>query len=132
MPIIPGGRVLLLGAPPGRVESLDAVELLGLSRSIVGGTSVALLLLCLRCLFDDAVAFLAMEDAPGPGVVFGGAAAMGTTPLPPMAATAPLLPKWLLGVVPAVLPPEPGPALAGLSPSLALPARTPDGGVTAC
>lgn len=63
--------------------------------------------------------------APGPGLVLGGAAAIGTTPLPP---TDPEFPKWLLGVLPAVLPPEGGP-LDGLSTSLLLEARLEAGGV---
>lgn len=112
---------------------MDVVELLGLSRSIVLEVISALpLLLCLRCLFDDVAVFL-MDDAPGPGAVFGGAAAMGTTPLPPMAAADdPVLPKWLFGVLPAVLPPEPGPTLAGLSTSFEPTARVAEGGVAAC
>jgi hypothetical protein len=67
-----------------------------------------------------------MADAPGPGICLGGAAAMAITPLPPLPLVdEALLPKWLLGVLPAVLAPERPPL--GLSPS---PARC-EGGVAA-
>lgn len=83
------------------------------------------LLLCLRCLLDGAVAGRDMDDeAPGPGVVFSGAAAIGITPLPP---TTVAPPYWLPGVLPAVR----CPLLPGLSPSLLLLGRFIDGGVTA-
>lgn len=83
------------------------------------------LLLCLRCLLDGAVAGRDADDeapAPGPGVVFIGAAAIGTTPLPP---TMVAPPYWLPGVLPAVC----CPLLLGLSPSLLLLGRFADGGV---
>ena len=89
-----------------------------------------MLLLCRRCRFDDEVGALWIEDAPapGPGLVFGGAAAIGTTPFPPTAPLDPAFPKWLFGVLPAVLAPEAGP-LEGLSTSLLLEARLEAGGV---
>jgi hypothetical protein len=63
---------------------------------------------------------LGKDDAPGPGVDFGGAAAIGTTPFPPTALDEEPPPPWkLVGVLPAVLPPEAGP-LTGLSASLPL------------
>lgn len=81
--------------PPGRIDvwlwevriaSFEPVEVVGLSKSIPDGISPAVLLLCLRCRFDDVAELLAIADAPGPGIALGGAAAMGMTPLPPMAA----------------------------------------------
>lgn len=114
--------------PIGRAASLDPVDS-GLSMSMLIGASAVMLLLCRRCRFEDTVAGLELEDAPGPGLVFGGAAAIGTTPLPPTApAEEPEPPKWLFGVLPAVLPPDVGP-LEGLSTSLMLEARLEAGGV---
>lgn len=71
--------------PMDRHGSLDPAVSLGLSISIPEEPSVPALLLCLRCRLDEAEAAPDREadDAPGPGVAFGGAAAMGTTPLPP-------------------------------------------------
>lgn len=65
--------------------SLDPVEFSGLSTSI-DSEGPELLLLRL-CLFDGAEGFTlrGKEAAPGPGAFLGGAAAMGTTPLPPTA-----------------------------------------------
>jgi len=46
--------------------------------------------------------------APGPGVAFGGAAAIGTTPLPPLIPVVPTEdpadPWYEVGVLPAVVP----------------------------
>lgn len=61
----------------------------GLSSSMADEFAVLSLLLCLRCLFEGAVAGRDMEEAPGPGAVFSGAAAIGTTPLPPTMAAPP-------------------------------------------
>lgn len=73
-----------------------------------------------------------IEAAPGPGVDFGGAAAIGTTPLPPTAPAAePALPWKLVGLLPAVFPPEATP-LAGDSTAFTLAARVVAGGVVAC
>lgn len=69
--------------PRDRAASLDPVVLAGLSISMPEGVSGPLLL-CRRCLFED-VAGLETEDAPGPGTVLRGAAAIGITPLPPTA-----------------------------------------------
>jgi hypothetical protein len=80
--------------PSGRVADSD-----GPSRSMAEEFVAPSLLLCLRCLFDDAVAGRDMEEAPGPGAVFSGAAAIGTTPFPP---TMVAPPYWLPGVLPAV------------------------------
>jgi hypothetical protein len=96
----------------------------GLSSSMADEFAVLSLLLCLRCLFDGAVAGRDMEEAPGPGAVFSGAAAIGTTPFPPTIAAPPY---WLPGVLPAVK----FPLLAGLSASLLLLGRFIDGGDTA-
>lgn len=96
----------------------------GLSSSMADEFAVLSLLLCLRCLFDGAVAGRDMEEAPGPGAVFSGAAAIGTTPLPPTMAAPPY---WLPGVLPAVK----FPLLVGLSASLLLLGRFIDGGDTA-
>lgn len=85
----------MLGVAP----SCRPIESPGPSRSIADD-EVPSLLLCLRCLLEDAVVGRDMDDeAPGPGVVLGGAAAMGTTPLPP---TMVAPPYWLPGVLPAV------------------------------
>lgn len=66
----------------GRAASLDPVDS-GLSMSIT--VASVMLLLCRRCRLEDTVAGLEADEAPGPGLVFGGAAAIGTTPLPPTA-----------------------------------------------
>lgn len=68
-------------------------------------------LLCRRCRFGaTACEREAVAAAPGPGVAFGGAAAMGTTPLPPEIPVVPTLepaePWYEVGVL-AVLPPAP-------------------------
>ncbi len=92
-----------------------------------GGWS-ATLLLWRRCRFEEEerAEVRGREAAPGPGAFLGGAAAMGTTPLP--LATAALLPWKLVGVLPAEAEP-----LAGLSMSWTLLARfcTAAGGVLA-
>jgi hypothetical protein len=89
--IMPPGRIGML-VPRARAASFEPVDS-GLSISIDARLSPPPLLLCLLCRFDDAVVFLDMEEAPGPGVDLGGAAAIGTTPLPPMAAVEePVLP----------------------------------------
>jgi hypothetical protein len=76
---------------PASLELVEAPP--GLSMSILGDISAPPLLLCLRWRFDDTVAGRTREEAPGPGVDFGGAAAMGTTPFPPMPpADEPVLP----------------------------------------
>lgn len=127
--IMPPGRECMAPGvdPKDRAASLEPVELLGLSISMPAMGSLGPLRLCLRWRFEDAAADLDKAAAPGPGVALGGAAAIGTTPLPP---TAPLddavLPNWLVGVLPAVLAPDA--ALLGLSPSLTLPIVA-DGGV---
>lgn len=85
--------------PPGvdprdRAASFEPVELLGLSISMLTGVSGGPLLLCRRWRFDDTVTGLVIAAAPGPGAVLGGAAAMGTTPLPPETPVDdPVLPK---------------------------------------
>lgn len=106
--------------------SLDPVEFSGLSTSIIGGASVvAATLLCRRWRFDD-VADRGKGAAPGPGTLLGGAAAIGTTPFIPAAEAAALK---FAGVLPPLLPPDPGP---GLSPSWLLLADRPgSGGVVA-
>jgi hypothetical protein len=97
--------------------SFDPVEFSGLSISmLLIDCSITTLLLCLRWRFDEddedeRAAVRGRDAAPGPGVLFGGAAAMGTTPFPP---TSPLV-----GVLPAVLLADAEP-LAGLSLPLAL------------
>lgn len=71
-----------------RDKSLEPAVSLGLSTSIPKPPSAPTLLLCLRCRFEEAEAAVdrEAEDAPGPGVALGGAAAIGTTPLPPTVA----------------------------------------------
>lgn len=70
--------------------SFDPVEFSGESTSML---SIALtLLLCRRCLLGATdILDRGMLDAaaPGPGVALGGAAAIGTTPLPPLIPVAP-------------------------------------------
>jgi hypothetical protein len=127
--------------PSDRAASLEPVEFSGLSTSMPPPLALPLptlsapaLLLCLRWRFDDMVIERGSDaaPAPGPGVFLGGAAAIGTTPFPPTAPPDDPALK-LVGVLPAVLPPDAPPTLAGLSPSLALPARVvADGGVVAC
>ena len=80
----------IMPIPTDLAASLDPVEFVGESISMV---SIALTpLLCLLCLFG-AVAVVergrVAAAAPGPGVSFGGAAAMGTTPFPPLIPVAP-------------------------------------------
>lgn len=76
--------------PIDRAASLEPVESCGLSISI---PSPPALLLCLRCRFAEIAMVRGREAAPGPGVAFGGAAAIGTTPFPPTApAMEPALP----------------------------------------
>lgn len=78
----PGIMDKLLVEANGRIASLDPVEV-GLSISMLIDESPTILLLCRRCRFEDMVEGREMEDAPGPGAVLGGAAAIGITPLPP-------------------------------------------------
>lgn len=77
-------------------RALISLKLLGLSISMADEDTLApSLLLCRRCRFDEADCCgwpgRVKDDAPGPGVDLGGAAAMGTTPLPPAAAEALML-----------------------------------------
>lgn len=83
-----------------RAASFDPVEFSGLSMSM---PSPPALLLCLRWRLAEIATLRGREAAPGPGVDLGGAAAIGTTPFPPAAAVVP----WkLVGLLPAVFPPE--------------------------
>jgi hypothetical protein len=103
---------LIIPIPSDFAASLEPVELSGESISIL---SMALtLLLCRLCLFGATVIFdrgPVDAAAPGPGVAFGGAAAIGTTPLPPVTPVVPEVepaePWYEVGVLPAVLPPFP-------------------------
>lgn len=118
--------------PGGRADSLDPVELSGLSMSIeVGECSTTTLLLWRRWRLEELAAAGrgGRAAAPGPGAFLGGAAAIGTTPLPPAIALDGPAPAWYpVGVFPADAEPP-----AGLSPSLALPARfCTVGGLLAC
>lgn len=80
----PGSPVL---DPSDRAASLDPVDVSGLSTSIAPDTSaVAAPLLWRRWRFDATAMVRGMGAAPGPGALFSGAAAMGTTPFPPTAA----------------------------------------------
>lgn len=116
--------------PIGRMASFDPVDS-GLSMSMPITPSPPLFLLWRRCRFEDTATGRDIEEAPGPGLAFGGAAAIGTTPLPPeMPLVEGAPPKWLLGVLPAVFAPDVG-ALTGLSPSLLLEGRLDAGGVVA-
>ena len=75
--------------PTDLAASFEPVEFAGLSMSI--DSICAAPLLPRLCRFDVPELLLPgrdVEAAPGPGAFFGGAAAIGTTPLPP---TAPLL-----------------------------------------
>jgi hypothetical protein len=69
--------------PRARAASLEPVELVGLSMSMLAWLSALPVLLCLRCRLED-VLLREPEEAPGPGVTFIGAAAMGTTDFPPI------------------------------------------------
>lgn len=105
----------------------------GASRSMPLEVSEPTLLLCRRWRFDDAAADRDADDAPGPGVAFGGAAAMGTAPFTPVVPTEePMFPKWLVGVLPAVLCPDATPPLPGLSTSFALTVRLAGGDAVLC
>ena len=129
LPVLPGvGKGVNPPVEPSeRAASLEPVEFSGLSMSMIW--SPPALLLWRRWRFEPMVDDLETEAAPGPGVLFGGAAAMGMTPFPPTTpADEPALPWKLVGVLPAVFTPE-TPPLAGLSLSLPLPARCCDGGV---
>lgn len=116
--------------PTERAASLDPVEFSGLSMSIPPPLSTAPLL-CLRCRLAETVMVRDMAAAPGPGADLGGAAAIGTTPLPPTAPVVdPALPWKLVGLLTAVFPPD-CPPLIGDSTGLTLPARLVAGGVAA-
>lgn len=70
--------------PRDRAASFDPVELPGLSISMPPTAwSPPALLLCRRCRFEPRVAVRERDAAPGPGALFGGAAAIGITPFPP-------------------------------------------------
>lgn len=78
-------------AAAAAAASFDPVELSGLSISMLLGdwSSATALLLWRRCRFDEeeeetvAAVRGGRAPAPGPGAFLGGAAAIGTTPLPP-------------------------------------------------
>lgn len=116
--------------PTDFAASFDPVEFSGESTSML---SIALtLLLCRRCRFGATATLvrgILDAAAPGPGVAFGGAAAMGTTPFPPLIPVAPTddpaEPWYEVGVLPAVLPPLPADpeTEGGLWDSLTLRAR---------
>lgn len=73
-------------APRERAISTEPTKLLGASISMADDANKPSPLLCRRCRFEEAVEGRELDDeAPGPGVAFGGAAAIGTTPLPPAA-----------------------------------------------
>jgi len=82
---------------------LDPVEFSGLSTSISPERSISTFLLCRLWRFELIDIDLEIEDAPGPGVDLGGAAAMGTTPFPPTAPAAPW--KFVEAVLPVALDP---------------------------
>jgi len=89
----------LLLEPSDRDASLDPVELSGLSMSMAAAAaamadwSPPAPLLWRRWRLEPVAADRGRDAAPGPGALFGGAAAMGTTPLPPTTPLAdPLLP----------------------------------------
>ena len=99
MPKLFDSMVLEIDDMPGWPIDLDislgGEDSLGLSISMPEAPSAPTLLLCLRCLLDetDACPDREADEAPGPGVALGGAAAMGITPFPPAAAAlAPKLP----------------------------------------
>lgn len=94
--------VAVVPNPLGLVAaSFEPVEFSGLSTSIASlwlalfmPMRLALAvdaLLCRRCLLGPRATVLAAAAAPGPGIFLGGAAAIGTTPLPPTATDPPLL-----------------------------------------
>jgi len=97
MPMDPGpmGLVVIpnpLARPMFVILPFDPVEFSGESMSML--SMVLTLLLCLLCLLGAATALLLgilaeTDAAPGPGVALGGAAAMGTTPFPPLMPVAP-------------------------------------------
>jgi hypothetical protein len=114
----PFARPMFVTLPPDAIvipiafaASLEPVES-GESTSML---SMALtLLLSRRCRLGATVTpFRGMLDAaaPGPGVAFIGAAAIGTTPFPPLTPVVPTEdpaePWYEVGVLPAVLPPLP-------------------------
>lgn len=120
---------LIMPIPIALAASLEPVEFSGESTSML---SMALtLLLCRRCRFG-AVATVGrgtLEAAPGPGVAFGGAAAIGTTPFPPLTPVVPTEdpaePWYEVGVLAVLPPPPPDPETeGGLWLSLTLLART--------
>lgn len=80
----------VIPVPRGFAASLEPDDVAGESTSIL---SIALtLLLWSLCLLGGTATLdreLADAVAPGPGVALGGAAAMGTTPLPPLTAVVP-------------------------------------------
>ena len=118
--------------PSDLAASLEPVEFAGLSMSIPEMDSAPPDLLCLLWRLEDDMPVMdrGRDEAPGPGVDFGGAAAIGTTPFTPTALDEEPAPPWkLVGVLPAVLPPDPGP-LTGLSPSLVPPLFAAGGVVT--
>jgi hypothetical protein len=83
---------LIMPMPIAFAASFDPVEFSGESMSML--SMVLTLLLCLLCLLGAATALLLgilaeTDAAPGPGVALGGAAAMGTTPFPPLMPVAP-------------------------------------------
>jgi hypothetical protein len=92
----------------GGTASFDPVEFSGLSMSMLlsdwacsaAAAAAAALLLWRRWRLDDEERAEDRWDrgaAPGPGMFLGGAAAIGTTPLPPAAAIPleePVLPPW--------------------------------------
>ena len=82
--------VPIMPMPNGFAASFEPVEFSGESMSMV---SIALtLLLCRLCRFGATATFArgALDAAaPGPGVAFRGAAAIGTTPLPPLIVVVP-------------------------------------------
>lgn len=98
--------------PTDFAASLDPVEFSGESISMLSAALAPLL--CLLCLLGAAAELVrGMLDAaaPGPGVSFGGAAAIGTTPFPPLTPLVPTEeppaePWYEVGVLPAV-PVEP-------------------------
>jgi hypothetical protein len=128
---------LIMPMPIAFAASFDPVEFSGESMSML--SMVLTLLLCLLCLLGAATALLLgilaeTDAAPGPGVALGGAAAMGTTPFPPLMPVAPTEdpaePWYEVGVL-AVLPPPPEPVTdGGLALSLTLLARPLVGVVT--
>jgi hypothetical protein len=80
--------------------SLELVELSGLSMSMLVNDvcSIAMILLLYRrWRFEEEAAGAVVRGsaaAPGPGMAFAGAAAMGTTPFPPTAPLVEPAPLW--------------------------------------